>query len=108
MTKNAKLTAVNNRDQIPQFSNETEEAEFWSTHSFGDGLLDQGGPDAAEADEVLPPTRPRTKPLAVRFDEHTIVRLKTLAERRNRGYHTLLREFVAERLYEEEKREGML
>src|ERR1700735_3231536 len=46
--------------------------------------------------------RGRTTPIAVRFDEFTIKRLKGLAERRNTGYQTLLKEFVMERLYEEE------
>ena len=31
-----------------------------------------------------------------------------LAARRNTGYQTLLKEFVVERLYEEEKREGII
>jgi|ERR1700722_2700112 len=52
--------------------------------------------------------RGRTTPIAVRFDEYTIKRLKGLAERRNTGYQTLLKEFVVERLYEEEKREGII
>ncbi len=52
--------------------------------------------------------RGRTTPIAVRFDEFTIKRLKGLAERRNTGYQTLLKEFVIERLYEEEKREGII
>lgn len=52
--------------------------------------------------------RGRTTPIAVRFDEFTIKRLKGLAERRNTGYQTLLKEFVIERLYEEERREGII
>jgi hypothetical protein len=52
--------------------------------------------------------RGRTTPIAVRFDEFTIKRLKQLAERRNTGYQTLLKEFVIERLYEEEKREEIV
>jgi hypothetical protein len=44
----------------------------------------------------------------VRFDDFMLGRLKELADRRNVGYQTLLKEFVAERLYEEEKREGIL
>jgi hypothetical protein len=52
--------------------------------------------------------RGRTKPVAVRFDEFTLERLRTLAARRNTGYQTLLKEFVVERLYEEEKREGII
>jgi hypothetical protein len=50
----------------------------------------------------------RTTPIAVRFDQFTIKRLKTLANIRNTGYQTLLKEFVVERLYEEEKREGII
>ena len=35
-------------------------------------------------------------------------RIKVLAARRHKGYQTLLKEFVIERLYEEEKREGLV
>jgi hypothetical protein len=50
----------------------------------------------------------RTTPVAVRFDQFTLRRLKALAALRNTGYQTLLKEFVSERLYEEEKREGII
>jgi hypothetical protein len=54
-------------------------------------------------------TRPgRTTPIAVRFDQFTLKRLKSLAALRNTGYQTLLKEFIVERLYEEEKREGII
>lgn len=50
----------------------------------------------------------RTTPIAVRFDQPTLERLRALAARRNTGYQTLLKQFVVERLYEEEKREGII
>jgi hypothetical protein len=50
----------------------------------------------------------RTTPIAIRFDQFTLRRLKALAALRNTGYQTLLKEFVVERLYEEEKREGII
>jgi hypothetical protein len=50
----------------------------------------------------------RTTPIAIRFDQFTLTRLKALAALRNTGYQTLLKEFVIERLYEEEKREGII
>ena len=50
----------------------------------------------------------RTTPIAVRFDSFTLKRLRALATLRNTGYQTLLKEFVVERLYEEEKREGII
>jgi predicted DNA binding CopG/RHH family protein len=61
-----------------------------------------------ESDAKLPPHHPRTKPIAIRFDQSTLDRVKALAHRRGKGYQTLLKEFVAERLYEEEKREGVV
>ena len=39
---------------------------------------------------------------------HTLALLTRLARKRHKGYQTLLNEFVIERLYEEEKREGLL
>lgn len=53
-------------------------------------------------------SRSRTRPVAVRFDEDVISRLKALARARGKGYQTMLKEFVVERLYEEEKREGVI
>ena len=53
-------------------------------------------------------TKGRTKPIAIRFDRFTLERLKALAALRNTGYQTLLKEFVVERLYEEEKRAGII
>jgi hypothetical protein len=50
----------------------------------------------------------RTTPIAIRFDQFTLQRLRALAAARNTGYQTLLKEFVIERLYEEEKREGII
>ena len=56
--------------------------------------------------DVLRPGR--TKPIAIRFDQFTLKRLRALAALRNTGYQTLLKEFVIERLYEEEKRAGII
>ena len=50
----------------------------------------------------------RTTPVAIRFDQFTLTRLKSLASLHNKGYQTLLKEFVVERLYEEEKRAGII
>lgn len=98
------LKEIHSFDEVPSFENEEQEAEFWATHSLSDELLSQMGP---VPEEILPIQR-RTKPVAIRFDQHTIHRLKVLAEKQHKGYQTLLKEFVTERLYEEEKREGII
>ena len=53
------------------------------------------------------PARGRA-PVSLRFDTSTMKRLKDLARRRNKGYQALAKEFIVERLYEEEKREGII
>jgi hypothetical protein len=50
----------------------------------------------------------RTKPIAVRLDQFTLDRLKALAALHNTGYQTLLKQFVVERVYEEERRAGII
>ncbi len=61
---------------------------------------------AIEMQDVIRPGR--TTPIAIRLDQFTLTRLRALAALRNTGYQTLLKEFVVERLYEEEKREGII
>ena len=50
----------------------------------------------------------RTAPMSLRLDRFTVERLKALAKLRGVGYQTLLKQFVVERLYEEEKRAGII
>jgi hypothetical protein len=96
---------VDSWDEVPDFTSEEEEAQYWATHGLGAKVLTQAGP---VPEGELPPSRPRTRPVAIRFDDTTLQRLKVLADRRHKGYQTLLKEFVMERLYEEEKREGIV
>ncbi len=98
------LIEINSLDEIPDFASEAEEAEFWATHGLGPALLDQMGP----LDNVLPRARPRTRPVVIRFDDDTLTRLRALARAKGKPYQTLLEEFAIERLYEEEKRAGLV
>lgn len=99
---------VRDPSEVPDLTTEKEAREFWDTHEVTEEYLENAGP-VAEKD--MPPTRSRTgrtTPIAVRFDEDVLERLKQLAAHKHKGYQTLLKEFVSERLYEEEKREGIL
>ncbi len=42
-------------DDLPEFENEAEEAEFWATHELGQEILDAMGP----LDDILGPPDPR-------------------------------------------------
>ncbi len=95
---------VRSWDDVPEFANEAEEAEFWAAHSFGEELLEQMGP----LDDVLPPARPNTRRISMRLDEDTLTRLAALAEVKGQRPERLVEGFIIERLYEEEKRAGLV
>ena len=104
MRKRTQMQEIHSFDDVPEFTSEDDEAAFWSSHSLGREILDQMGP----LSDNLVPTRERTRPVAVRFDADILRRLRVLAVKKHKGYQTLLKEFVVERLYEEEKREGIV
>jgi hypothetical protein len=96
------LELVEDRQDIPTFHTEAEEAAYWSTHTFGDAMLEQLRP-AREVDPRLPPPRAASSSITIRFESDILYRLRTLAAARGVGYQTLLKRFVLERLYEEER-----
>lgn len=99
------FTEITDMSQIPVFASEAEEAEFWSTHSLAEHLLRR---ENAESD-LLPPIRPRkSRPTSIRLGTDLERRLRHLAELKGTSYQTLLKEFVLERVYEEEKRLGII
>ena len=106
-TSKKKMSIVDSWSDVPKFTSEADETEWWSTHELGDGLLTQMKPVPLTPEEQTA-RGARTHPVAIRFDDSTLERVRALAHRRHKGYQTLLKEFVVERLYEEEKREGML
>ncbi len=111
MARGKKIKEINSPEEIPEFANEEEEHRFWGTHSLSDGFWENA--ESVSDDELPPPrektiTRPRKAPISVRMEDDLVRRLKALAAVKGVGYQTLLRQFVADRVYEEEKREGIL
>lgn len=94
---------IDNLKDIPSDLNDEEQMDFLMEHGVSEEFLE----NVEEAQQEERP-RPRTKPINVRFDDFTLGRLKDMAGRRNVGYQTLLKDFVVERLYQEELREGVL
>ena len=97
------MEVVERLEDIPAFAAEDEEHRYWAIHTLSEALLNQMGP---VEDGFLAPPRPRTRPVPIPFSDDIIQRAKVLAARRQIGYQTLLKEFVVERLNEEEKQAG--
>ncbi|MGI9147266.1 MAG: CopG family antitoxin [Chloroflexota bacterium] len=96
------LELVESTYDIPTFQNQAEERAYWETHTFGDGLIKQMRP-AREVDPRLPPPRAASSPITFRFEADVLHRLRKLAAAKGLGYQTLLKRFVIERLYDEER-----
>ena len=115
------LPPVNSRTEIPDFASEEEFAQFWQTHSIGPGLIEEGRSDpevqalaaklrgSKERQRPRQPRQPKaTFVTTLRLDADVEARLRHVASLKQVPYQTLLKRFVDERLYEEEKRLGVL
>lgn len=96
------MKPVKTPNEVPQNMTEDESASYWESHEITDGFL--ANARSLEESE-MPPTRTEAKTITVRFDVDTLDRLQHLARQKHKGYQTLLKQFVIERLYEEEKKE---
>ena len=115
------LPPVNSRSEIPEFASGEEFAQFWQTHSIGPGLIEEGksNPKVQAVATLLRGGKERQSPrqprqpkasfvTTLRLDADVEARLKQVAALKQMPYQTLLKQFVSERLYEEEKRLGVL
>jgi hypothetical protein len=98
-----KFEPVYDPKDVPEGLSDEEQIRFWETHDVTEEFL-------AKVEEVPEEERPRPRQwtkTVVPLDALTLERLKELAARRNVAYEALLNGFVTERLYEEERREGI-
>lgn len=96
-----KLKKIYSVDEIPQNMSEDETAEFWSTHAMSEELLDA----SILEDEDDLPRRGGSKSISIRLDQDLLSRLQKVAKRKHIGYQTLMKHFLIERVYEEEKKQ---
>ena len=82
---------------IPQFQNEDEEREFWETHDSTD-YIDWS---KAEKNPSFSRLKPSTRMVSIRLPESLIAALKTLANKRDVPYQSLVKIFLAEKVKEE-------
>lgn len=115
------LIVVNSSEEIPENMTTEEFAAFWDTHTPGPALFEaaKNDPETQEFMSRLRGGQPRQSPrqprqprathiTTLRLDEDMEQRLKRVAAMKKIPYQTLLKQFVGERLYEEEKRLGVV
>ena len=86
-----------NRKPLPPFSSEDEEREFWATHDSTE-YVDWS---RAERNPAFPHLKPSTRTVSIRLPESLIAALKTLANKKDVPYQSLIKMFLAEKVKEE-------
>ena len=82
---------------IPQFKNEDEEAEFWSTHDSTD-YIDWS---KAIVNPAFPNLKLSTKTITIRVSQSLLDSLKMLANKKDVPYQSLVKIFLDEKVREE-------
>jgi len=81
---------------IPEFGSEAEERAFWERHDTVDYV------DWSQARlGVFPNLKPSTETISLRLPASLLAELKTLANKRDVPYQSLLKVFLAERVARE-------
>jgi predicted DNA binding CopG/RHH family protein len=88
---------MSNFKKIPQFKNEDEEREFWATHE----LADYFDVNKAIINPVFPKLKPSTKSITIRVSESLLNSLKTIANKKDVPYQSLVKMFLNEKVKEE-------
>src|SRR5437763_16876619 len=89
---------MNSKDKpIPQCTSEDEEREFWATHDSTE-YIDWS---KAEKNPSFSRLKPSTRTVSIRLPESLIAALKTLANKRDVPYQSLVKIFLAEKVKEE-------
>jgi uncharacterized NAD(P)/FAD-binding protein YdhS len=96
------LELIERPEDIPAFRNEAEEQAYWESHTFSLESVHRMRP-AREVDRRLPPARSPSSSVTIRLNADVLHRLRRMAGARGIGYQTLLKQFITDRLYEEER-----
>jgi len=84
------------RKKIPKFENEDQEREFWSEHDSTE-FIDWSQAETA----VFPRLKPTTRTISLRLPEYMLEELRTIANKRDVPYQSLIKIFLKERIDQE-------
>jgi predicted DNA binding CopG/RHH family protein len=86
------------RKKLPNFKTEQEEREFWDTHS-SEEYVDWDKVEVINA--PFPKLKPSTKTISIRLPEPMLEELRSLANKNDVPYQSLIKIYLAERIVQE-------
>ncbi|MCK5147853.1 BrnA antitoxin family protein [bacterium] len=82
--------------KIPEFKTENEEREFWATHDSTEYI------DWSKSKSiVLPKLKPTLRTISIRLPESLIEEMKSIANKKDVPYQSLMKIFLSEKVEEE-------
>jgi hypothetical protein len=90
------MNTITHWSQIPAFADEQAEAKFWEGHELDARLMQScvHEPDSRESTTIT-----------LRFDPRMLSRIKRVARSRYLNYQSMMKQWLAERLEEEIRRQ---
>ena len=88
------MKSISTWAEIPDFSSEADEAQFWEGHELAPSLM--------KASEHVPDSRESTT-ITLRFDPRMLSRIKRIARERFLNYQSMMKQWLAERLEAEQR-----
>ena len=79
---------------IPSFSSEKQEADFWRSHELDPSLM---------SEVLVSSDQSESTTVSIRFDPRMLARLKRLARSRYLNYQSMIKQWLAERLEQENR-----
>jgi predicted DNA binding CopG/RHH family protein len=90
------MNAITRWNEIPEFEDETTEARFWESHEL-DGRLMAASVHESDVRE--------STTITLRFDPRMLSRIKRIARSRFLNYQSMMKQWLAERLEEEMRKQ---
>ncbi len=88
------MKTISNWSELPDLPTEEEEAEFWMGRELS--------PELMKASEHVPDSRESTT-ITLRFDPRMLSRIKRIARERFLNYQSMMKQWLAERLENEQR-----
>jgi len=86
------MKCITNWSEIPEFADEATEARFWENHELDGRLM---------AASILESDSRDSTTITLRFDPRMLSRIKRIARSRFLNYQSMMKQWLAERLEEE-------
>jgi len=89
------MNTIKSWGEIPEFEDDEQEAAFWTEHQLDGRLMNTAihKPDVRESTTIT-----------LRFDPRMLARIKRIARARFLNYQSMIKQWLSERLEEEQKR----